>query len=91
MNSNLSTALLALLFTGAQAQSAQEITDYPEYAAGFSNLGLTWETAKVNTLDGYTMTVFHVTGSTTTGPFEITKNALILQHGMGGSGEGWLY
>lgn len=37
------------------------------------------------------MTTFHITGSTLTGPFEITKNALIMQHGMGGSGEGWLF
>ena len=81
----------AMLMAGTQAQTQEEIDAYPEYAAGFANTNLTWESFKLKTEDGYTLTVFHVTGSTLTGPYEISKNAVILQHGMGGSGEGWLY
>ena len=33
--------------------------------------------------------MFHITGNDS-GPFEITRPAVIMQHGMGGSGIGWL-
>ena len=79
----------AMLMAGTQAQTQEEIDAYPEYAAGFANINLTWESFKIKTEDGFTLTVFHVTGSTLTGPYEITKNAVVLQHGMGGSGLSW--
>jgi len=56
----------------------------------FDKIGVTWESAKVKTEDGYTMSVFRITGSQVTGPYEVTKNAVILQHGMGGSAAVWL-
>ena len=33
--------------------------------------------------------MFHITGNDS-GPFEITRPAVIMQHGMGGSGANWL-
>lgn len=39
----------------------------------------------MHTENGYTLTAFHVTGSTITGPFTPTKPAVIMQHGMGGN------
>ena len=51
---------------------------------------MTWESIKLHTDDGYTLTMFHITG-TENGPINVTKPAVIMQHGMGGSGEGWLY
>ena len=51
---------------------------------------MTWESFKVKTDDGYTLTTFHITG-TEDGPINVTKPAVIMQHGMGGSGSGWTY
>ena len=36
------------------------------------------------------MTAFHITGSTETGPFEVTRPAVVMQHGMGGSAASYL-
>ena len=63
---------------------------YPNYASPFADYGLTWEPIKVKTEDGWTLTLFHITGDATTGPFEITKPALLMQHAMGTSGVEWL-
>ena len=45
---------------------------------------------KIKTDDGYTLTMFHVTG-TSDGPVNVTKPAVIMQHGMGGNAMGWTY
>ena len=82
--------LSALLFTAAQAQTAAEIEAYPDYAETFEHLGMTWESVKVHTENGYTLTAFHITGSTETGPYEVTKNVVVMQHGMGGSALSYL-
>ena len=78
-----------MLLASVQAQTQLEKETYPDYDAGFTKWGMTWESMKVHTEDGYTTTMFHVTGNAD-GPIEITKNAVILQHGMGGAGSGWL-
>ena len=80
-----------LLAASGYAQTQEEREAYPEYTVGLDGLNLTWETVKLKTEDGYTLTAFHITGDIDEGPFEITKPALVLQHGMGGSAEGWLY
>ena len=51
---------------------------------------MTWEPIKVKTDDGYTLTMFHITGTVDNGPIEITKNAVMLQHPFGGDGKVWL-
>ena len=80
----------AVLFASqAAAQSQEEIDDYPFMASQFAKHGITWESFKIKTENGYTTTAFHVTGSVDTGPFEITKPALIMQHGMGGDSSVW--
>lgn len=90
------TALaLATFAVNALAQTPEEKAAYPEYAEGFAKWGYTWEPIKVHTDDGYTLTMFHFTGHVDIGPFdrhpvEVTKNAVIMQHGMGGSGANWL-
>ena len=80
---------LALLFAGVLAQTQEEKDAYPDYTALFDKKGMTWEPIKIKTDDGYTLTMFHITGNLD-GPFEITKPAVIMQHGMGGNGAGWL-
>ena len=50
---------------------------------------MTWETIPVHTDDGYTLTMWHVTGTVDGGPIEITKPAVVFQHGMGGSAFVW--
>ena len=79
----------AALFASTQAQTQEEIDAYPEFATNFAKYGMTWETIKVHTDDGYTLTVWHITGTTDGGPIEITKPAVLFQHGMGGSAEVW--
>ena len=59
---------------------------YPDYAEPFDKYNLTWEPLKIKTEDGWTLTVFHITGDKTTGPFEIPKPPLLMQHGMGANG-----
>ena len=82
------TACLAL--SAVNAQTAEERAAYPDYTVEFDKWGYTWETIKIKTKDGYTLTMFHITGSNENGPVEITKPAVVLQHGMGGSGNGWI-
>ena len=70
----------------ASAQTEEDMLSYPDYAAPFDKYNLTWEPLKIKTDDGYTLTLFHITGDKTTGPFEITKPPLLMQHGMGSNG-----
>ena len=81
---------LAMLALDVQAQTDCEKAAYPEYTAAMAGQGLTWEPVKVHTDDGYTLTAFHITGDVETGPFEITRPAVIMQHGMGGSGDKYI-
>lgn len=79
----------AALIAGTQAQTQAEIDAYPEFATNFDKWGMTWESIPVHTDDGYTLTIFHITGTTEGGPIEITKPTVVFQHGMGGSAEVW--
>ena len=79
-----------MLLIGAKAQTQEEIEAYPDYAEKFANQKLTWESVKVHTDNGYTLTAFHVTGSTETGPFTPDKPVVICQHGMGGTGASFI-
>ena len=71
------------------AQTLEEKLAYPNYAINFEKYGMTWESMKVQTDDGYTLTMFHITGTTDGGNIAITKPAVIFQHGMGGSAINW--
>ena len=79
----------AALFASTQAQTQAEVEAYPEFATNFGKWGITWETIPVHTENGYTLTMWHITGTTDGGPIEITKPAVLFQHGMGGSAEVW--
>ena len=70
------------------AQSAEDRKAYPDYAAQFDKHGITWETAKVKTDDGYTLTMFHPTGDAN-GLWPKTRNSVLFMHGMGGTGLNW--
>ena len=52
----------ALLSAVALAQTQAEIDAYPNYASQFAKHGITWETTKVKTDDGWTLTMWHITG-----------------------------
>ena len=73
----LGVGAASLLFASAYAQTQEEIEAYPEYAAGFGKFNMTWESIKLHTDDGYTLTMFHVTG-TEDGPINVTKPAVIM-------------
>ena len=79
----------AVLAVFACAQTQEEKDAYPDYAVNFHNWGITWETEKVHTEDGYILTMWHITGKEDTGPFEVTKPTVIFQHGMGGTAINW--
>ena len=89
MYSNMLITLGLLCTSMAKAQSQEDKDTYPDYADAFARYNVTWEPIKVQTEDGYTLTMFHITGNSETGPYEITKNAVLMQHGMGGSGMSW--
>ena len=80
----------ALISTVALAQTAAELEAYPDYAAEFGKSGITWETVKVKTDDGWNLTLFHITGDAN-GPFKVTKPSVLMQHGMGGQAIVWTY
>ena len=42
----------------------------------------------MKTEDGYTLTIWHLTGDEN-GPWETTRNSVLFQHGMGGQALGW--
>lgn len=49
---------------------------------------MNWEPIKVKTEDGWTLTMFHLTGDES-GPYTVSKPAVIMQHGMGGAASNW--
>ena len=81
--------IAAVLAALTHAQTEADILSFPNYASDFDSWNVTWEAVKVKTEDGWTLTVFHITGDKDTGPFEITKPPLLMQHGMGGNGTEW--
>ena len=74
---------LALLAQHSYAQTQADIEAYPFMAEKFALRNMTWEPVKFTTEDGYTITSFHITGNEN-GPIEVTKNAVVMIHGMGG-------
>ena len=80
----------ALISTMALAQTTAEIEAYPEYATEFAKSGVTWETVKVKTEDGWNLTLWHLTGNAN-GPYKVTKPSVLMQHGMGGQALVWTY
>ena len=65
---SLKSLATALLSTAVLGQTPEERAAYPEYTAQFDKHGITWEPIKVKTDDGWTLTIFHITGDAE-GPF----------------------
>ena len=54
-------------------------------------MGVTWEPIKVKNENGWTLTMFHLTGKVDTGPTKTAdRPSVIFQHGMGGDGTEWI-
>ena len=81
----------SLLCSTSLAQS-QEVKDaYPLIAGPLEKMGVTWEPIKVKTENGWTLTMFHLTGKVDTGPTKTAdRPSLIFQHGMGGDASEWV-
>ena len=79
----LKSFVSALLGSFAMAQTPEELAKYQPYREATERYGITWESMPVKTADGYTMTVFHLTGDAD-GPWKITRPSVVMQHGMGG-------
>ena len=88
-----SLSLLTFAAALVKAQTPEDIENYPDYAEKFAegpNGGVTWEPIKIKNDLGYTLTMFHMTGTVDNGPFNVTKNAVIMQHPLGSTGINWL-
>ena len=81
----------SLLCSTSLAQS-QEVKDaYPLIAGPLEKMGVTWEPIKVKTENGWTLTMFHLTGKVDTGPTKTAdRPSVIFQHGMGGDASEWV-
>jgi len=55
-----------------------------------STLGYTWDDHKVQTEDGYILTLFHVTGKEDTGKFNPTQPPVLMNHGNYQDAASWL-
>jgi len=54
--------------------------------------GYTWEPVDLHTPDGYTVTMFHVTGKVgETEPVARSRGPMLIQHPMGNDAANWLY
>ena len=85
--------LLSFAAALVQAQTPEDIEMYPDYAEEFAKgpgNGVTWEPIKIKNDLGYTLTMFHITGTVDNGPFTVTKNAVIMQHALGSTAINWL-
>ena len=84
------TAILAAAITiGSNAQSEDERQSYLRMTEVMDVYGYSWESHKVNTQDGYTLTTFHVTGKN--GQFfEPSEPPILVQHSMFSDAAHWL-
>ena len=58
-----------ILINQVTCQTQAELTTYPEFADVMSTWEYIWEAFEVVTDDGWTLTLFHVTGTTEDGYF----------------------
>ena len=80
----------ALAATVAIAQTAEETAKYPGWAAVMTKEGYTWKPYTVETTDGWTLTLFRLTGhvgkeSTAKHPIYNAKKhdtPVLVQHGL---------
>ena len=76
----------ALAVTAAAAPSQAEIDAYPEWAATMDTEGYDWESHTTKTADGWTLTLFRITGKIEDGQAKslVTQDVPVLvQHGFG--------
>ena len=84
------SSLIAILVV---AQTPAELTTYQAFAEHMSEWGYKWESFEVVTSDSWTLTLFHVTGTTADGYFaesDIEHIPLLIQHDQGQDAERWL-
>ena len=82
----------ALAVTAAATPSQAEIDAYPEWAATMTTQGYDWESHTTKTADGWTLTLFRVTGKIVDGEVKnlVTHDVpVLLQHGMGMDARTW--
>ena len=89
MRFNLATTFAALAAL-ASAQTDKEMEDYPRMAELMAAQNLTWTSEEVVSEDGYHLSMFRITGSTVTGPYEITKPPILAMHPMLTNSQYWV-
>ena len=86
--------LSSLFYFVAQAQSEQDRRLYPDLAEIADVFGYGWEAHKVETEDGWFLTLFRITSvdgeRLSTRPENRDKPPLLMQHGASGNGHGWI-
>ena len=81
---------LATISAVASAATDAEKQMYPTISSLMDVWKLTWEPHKVITEDGYHIDMFRITGSTETGPQQITKPPLLTVSPMRNNAEWWI-
>ena len=83
----------ALAVTAAATPTQAEIDAYPEWAAIMATEGYDWLSYTTKTSDGWTLTLFRITGKIVDGEIKnlVTHDTpLLLQHGMGMDACNWV-
>ena len=63
--------------------------DYKRWADAMAVYNATWEPFNVTTVDGYNLTLFHITGNET-GTFTPDKDPVLIQHGNLQDAASWI-
>ena len=82
----------ALAVTASATPTQAEIDKYPEWAAIMTTEGYDWEAHTTKTGDGWTLTLFRITGKIVDGQAKslVTHPVPVLvQHGMGMDAQMW--
>ena len=89
---------LSALASLALAQTDEQKYEYSQFTAAIGIYNYTWEPIDVHTDDGYTLTMFHVTGKNslddqgneTTVQIESTNGPILIQPSMGLESFDWI-
>ena len=82
----------ALAVTAAATPTQTEIDTYPEWAAIMTKEGYDWESHTTKTADGWTLTLFRITGKIEGGEAKslVTEDVpVLIQHGFGMDARTW--
>ena len=78
------------LYRAVHSSPSYRDDEYDRWSDLMTTLGYTWEAHKPQTEDGYTLTLFHITGREDTGPYTPSKPPVLFNHGDMQDAYAWL-